>query len=112
MYVNCSFSYTCHILRYTKPCLAAAFGLGISVGESGKQCKNMLKNYFVIGWRNLMKHKLFSFINIAGLGIAIPFSLLCLIQVVVVFEADNFHPYPGRTYRIITVVKAANGSKT
>ena len=39
-----------------------------------------------------MKHKLFSFINIAGLGIAIPFSLLCLIQVVVVFEADNFHP--------------------
>ena len=72
----------------------------------------MLKNYFVIGWRNLMKHKLFSFINIAGLGIAIPFSLLCLIQVVVVFEADNFHPYPERTYRIITDVKEANGSTT
>ena len=58
-----------------------------------------------------MKHKLFSFINIAGLGIAIPFSLLCLIQVVVVFEADNFHPYPDRTYRIITDIKDANGSK-
>ena len=57
-----------------------------------------------------MKHKLFSFINIAGLGIAIPFSLLCLIQVVVVFEADNFHPYTERTYRIITNVKDANGS--
>ena len=70
----------------------------------------MLKNYFVIGWRNLMKHKLFSFINIAGLGIAIPFSLLCLIQVVVVFEADNFHPYPGRTYRVVTDIKDANGS--
>jgi putative ABC transport system permease protein len=70
----------------------------------------MLRNYFKIGWRNLIKHKLFSFINIAGLGIAIPFSLLCLIQVVVVFEADNFHPYPDRTYRIITDVKEANGS--
>jgi len=70
----------------------------------------MLKNYFVIGWRNLVKHKLFSFINIAGLGIAIPFSLLCLIQVVVVFEADNFHPYANRTYRIITDVKEANAS--
>jgi len=68
----------------------------------------MIKNYFIIGWRNLVKHKLFSFINIAGLGIAIPFSLLCLIQVVVVFEADNFHPYPARTYRIITDVKEAN----
>ena len=72
----------------------------------------MLRNYFKIGWRNLMKHKLFSFINIAGLGIAIPFSLLCLIQVVVVFEADNFHPSPDRTYRIITDVKEANGSTT
>ncbi|HEV8270574.1 MAG TPA: ABC transporter permease, partial [Chitinophagaceae bacterium] len=72
----------------------------------------MLKNYFIIGWRNLMKHKLFSFLNIAGLGIAIPFSLLCLIQVVVVFEADNFHPYADRTYRIITDVKEANGSTT
>jgi len=72
----------------------------------------MLKNYFIIGWRNLMKHKLFSFINIAGLGIAIPFSLLCLIQVVVVFEADNFHPFPDRTYRIITDVKEANGATT
>src|SRR6188474_2955227 len=69
----------------------------------------MLRNYFKIGWRNLMKHKLFSFINIAGLGIAIPFSLLCLIQVVVVYEADNFHPYPDRTYRIITDVKETNG---
>ena len=70
----------------------------------------MIKNYFIIGWRNLVKHKLFSFINIAGLGIAIPFSLLCLIQVVVVFEADNFHPYPNRTYRIITDIKEANAS--
>src|SRR5215203_2576316 len=72
----------------------------------------MLKNYFIIGWRNLTKHKLFSFLNIAGLGIAIPFSLLCLIQVVVVFEADNFHPYPDRTYRIITDIKDASGPAT
>src|SRR5688572_17739409 len=70
----------------------------------------MIRNYFKIGWRNLVKHRLFSFINIAGLGIAIPFSLLCLIQVVVVFEADNFHAHPDRTYRVITDVKEANGS--
>jgi putative ABC transport system permease protein len=72
----------------------------------------MLKNYFKIGWRNLMKHKMFSFINIAGLGIAIPFSLLCLIQAVVVFEADNFHSYANRTYRIITDVNDATGATT
>ncbi|GAB2842325.1 ABC transporter permease [Ferruginibacter profundus] len=70
----------------------------------------MIKNYFKTAWRNLVKHKLFSFINIAGLGLAIPFALLCLIQVVAVFETDNFHPHPERTYRIITDMKAANGS--
>ena len=72
----------------------------------------MIRNYFKIAWRNLTKHKLFSFINIAGLGLAIPFSLLCLTQIVVVFEADNFHPYPERTYRVTTDVKDANGSTT
>jgi len=36
----------------------------------------MLRNYFKIGWRNLMKHKLFSFINNARLGNAISFSFL------------------------------------
>lgn len=70
----------------------------------------MIKNYFKTAWRNLIKHKLFSFINIAGLGLAIPFALLCLIQVVAVFETDNFHPRSENIYRIITDVKESNGS--
>jgi putative ABC transport system permease protein len=72
----------------------------------------MIKNYFKTAWRNLVKHKLFSFINIAGLGIAIPFALLCLTQVVAVFEMDNFHPHPENTYRVITDLKAADGVLT
>ncbi len=55
---------------------------------------------------------MFSLINICGLGIAIPFALLSLIQVVVVFENDNFHPYADRTYRIITDVTDKEGSLT
>lgn len=70
----------------------------------------MIKNYFKTAWRNLWKHKLFSFINIGGLGLAIPFALLSLIQVVVVYENDNFHANKERIYRIITEVKDANGS--
>lgn len=70
----------------------------------------MIKNYFKTAWRNLLKHKLFSFLNIAGLGLAIPFALLCLIQVVAVFETDNFHPLSNRIYRIVTDVKEPNGN--
>ena len=36
----------------------------------------MLKNYFKIAWRSLLKKKVFSFINIIGLAIGIAFTLL------------------------------------
>ncbi|SHM54159.1 ABC transporter permease [Mucilaginibacter sp. OK098] len=36
----------------------------------------MLKNYLKIAWRNLWKHKTFSFINILGLSAGITFTLL------------------------------------
>lgn len=69
----------------------------------------MIKNYFKIAWRNLWKNKLFSFINIMGLGLAIPFALLSLLQVQNAFEFDNFHPHPERIYRIITDETPNNG---
>ena len=62
----------------------------------------MLTNYLKIAWRNLWKHKLFSAINIVGLGVAMTFCFLQLIQVQGSFEKDSFHPYPDRTYRILT----------
>ncbi|MGN6619298.1 MAG: ABC transporter permease [Ilyomonas sp.] len=42
----------------------------------------MFKNYFKSAWRNLMKNKVFSFINIAGLsiGIAVSFVILMYVQ--------------------------------
>jgi putative ABC transport system permease protein len=72
----------------------------------------MIKNYFKTAWRNITKNKFFSLINIMGLGLAIPFALLCLMQVQSAFESDNFHPYPDRTYRINTDIKDNGGSIT
>ncbi|MBX2926069.1 MAG: ABC transporter permease [Chitinophagaceae bacterium] len=72
----------------------------------------MFKNYFKTAWRNLRKNKLFSFINIIGLSLAIPFALLSLIQVQSAFESERFHPFPERTYRVITDVTDNVGAKT
>ncbi len=72
----------------------------------------MLKNYIKIAWRNLKKHKLFSFINILGLGIAIPFALLALIQLQGSFEFDNFHKDSDRIVRVITDKITKEGIKT
>lgn len=66
----------------------------------------MFQSYFKIAIRNLWKHKLFSMIHILGLGLAMAFCFLQLMQVQTSFEKDSFHPYPDRTYRIITDVTA------
>jgi putative ABC transport system permease protein len=41
----------------------------------------MLKNYLLVAWRSLMKNKLFSFINIAGLSIGLAACMLILLYI-------------------------------
>lgn len=36
----------------------------------------MLRNYFVIAWRNILKYKFFSLVNIVGLSVGIAFTML------------------------------------
>src|SRR5882762_1710192 len=36
----------------------------------------MLKSYFKIGWRNLLRHKGYSFINIGGLAVGMAVAML------------------------------------
>ncbi|MBS1608878.1 MAG: ABC transporter permease, partial [Bacteroidetes bacterium] len=42
----------------------------------------MIRNYFKIAWRNLLKNKAFSFINIMGLsiGISVCFIIMLFVQ--------------------------------
>ncbi|RRB02645.1 ABC transporter permease [Larkinella rosea] len=72
----------------------------------------MLHNYFKIAWRNLLKNKLFSFINILGLSLAIPTVLMGLIQIVNYYEYDTFHEDDGRVVRLITDEKQEDGTIT
>ncbi|MFB6454082.1 ABC transporter permease [Chitinophaga sp. Hz27] len=69
----------------------------------------MLRSYFKSAWRNLWKHRLFTLINVIGLGLAMAMCLLIIIQVQSGFEIDSFHPYPNRIYRIISDVTNEEG---
>ena len=62
----------------------------------------MLRSYLKIAWRNLWKHKLFSFINVFGLASGLVVCLLAITQIKGAFDYDDFHPHPNRIYRIIT----------
>ncbi|MEP6738564.1 MAG: ABC transporter permease [Chryseolinea sp.] len=61
----------------------------------------MFRNYFVIGWRNLLKKKAYSLINIFGLGIGIACCLLIFIYVNYERSFDNYHVNGDRIYRVI-----------
>ena len=60
----------------------------------------MLKNYFKIAWRNLVKHKAFAAINIAGLAIGMACSIFILLWVQNELSYDRFHKNAGQIYRI------------
>ncbi len=52
----------------------------------------MFRNYLLVTFRNLLKNKTYSFINIAGLSIGITCSLLILLWVFDELSFDKFHP--------------------
>lgn len=72
----------------------------------------MLQNYIKIAWRNLWKHKLFSFINVFGLASGLVVCFLAIAHVKGTLDYDNFHPNRNRIYRIITDVTSRNNDRT
>ncbi len=60
----------------------------------------MLKNYLKIAIRNLLKHKAYSFINLAGLAIGIACCVLIMLYVREELSYDRFHENAGRIYRV------------
>jgi putative ABC transport system permease protein len=60
----------------------------------------MIKNYLLIAFRNLVKNKGFSFINIFGLAIGMAACLLILQYVTFELSFDKFHTKGDRIYRI------------
>ncbi len=59
----------------------------------------MLKNYIKIAWRNLIKNRTFSIINIVGLSLSIAFCLLLFFYIRKEQSYDTFSANKGRLFR-------------
>ncbi len=70
----------------------------------------MLKNYFRIAWRNLMRQKAFSAINIIGLAIGMMCSIFILLWVQHERSFDRFHENAGEIYRITETMPGLNAA--
>lgn len=60
----------------------------------------MLKSYLKIAYRNLLKNRVFSLINILGLAIGMAACILILQYVSFELSYDNFHKHADRIYRV------------
>src|ERR1700722_8568275 len=60
----------------------------------------MFKNYFKTAWRNLLKNKFYSFINIAGLTLGLVVGILILLWVQDERSFDSFHRKTADIYRM------------
>lgn len=65
----------------------------------------MFKNYLKIAFRNLWRHKAFSFINIMGLAVGMTACFLIFLYVRLETSYDAFHSKANRIYRIVTDTK-------
>ncbi len=60
----------------------------------------MVFNYFKIAWRNLLKNKLFSFVNIFGLSIGLSTCFLLVLYITDELSYDKNHDAAERLYRV------------
>ena len=69
----------------------------------------MLKNYILIAFRNLQKHKSFSLINILGLSLGLGCCLLLTLYIQDEYSFDKHLQRKDDIYRVVTEFKGVNG---
>lgn len=65
----------------------------------------MFKNHLLLFFRNVLKQKVFSFINVSGLAIGISASLVIYLIVQYEFSFDQFHPGKDKIFRVVSEIE-------
>jgi putative ABC transport system permease protein len=69
----------------------------------------MIKNYFKIAWRNMMKYKFISFINLFGLTVGLTCCLLITTYIINELSYDKYNKNGENTYRVTRSFNNAEG---
>jgi putative ABC transport system permease protein len=72
----------------------------------------MLKTHLKAAWRNLMKNKIFSFVNVIGLTIGLASFLLIALYIFDEMSFDRFHKNANHIYRLIEDRTSPDGKET
>jgi putative ABC transport system permease protein len=95
------------VIRYFRPAFIKSFK------NHQPNSNSMFKSYLTIGWRNLLRNKGYSFINITGLAAGIACSLVIFLFAYGEWSYDRGYPKGDRIFRIgvsfFNIGKFANG---
>ena len=71
----------------------------------------MFRNYLVIALRNIVRHKLYSFINIAGLAVGLASLILIILYVRDELSYDKWIPGSDKLYRVEADLSSAGPAR-
>lgn len=71
----------------------------------------MIKNYFIIAWRNISRHKVYTAINVLGLALGVSACIVIYLITSYDLSFDKFHPDKERIYRIVGEIQHSDGTK-
>jgi putative ABC transport system permease protein len=72
----------------------------------------MLKNYLKIAWRNLLKDRQFTILNLVGLATGLACTLLIYLWVTDELNVDKFHENDNRLFQVMAKTPEAGGIAT
>ena len=70
----------------------------------------MLKNYFKVALRSMIRNKLYSLINILGLTVGMSTACLLFMYVHDELSFDSYHENASRTYRVVETLESSNNT--
>ena len=99
--------YSIDVLKFFRPYMIRKPKLSNPLSAS-----NMIRSHIKTSGRNIMRHKLFSAINITGLAISMCVGLLVIAFLSDLFSYDKFHEKKDRIYSITTSDTNTGGAMT
>jgi putative ABC transport system permease protein len=70
----------------------------------------MIKNFFITAWRNLIRNKIYTILNVSGLAIGVVVCLLIGVWLQRELSFDNFHPDGDKIFRLVNTFKSESES--
>ncbi len=72
----------------------------------------MFKNYFKIAWRNLLRDRQFSFLNLLGLSTGLACAILIWLWINNELNMDKYNEKDEQLYQVMQNLKENNGIQT